>query len=240
MTIGQSLRVSIIVDERKGVLQVPADAILDMGEGPILTYVRDGKTVVLHPQPKTPHGGSIEVAGTDLKEGEPVIVDGGYNLPEGTLVKPAGEKETEDAKEEEPAKGASQGGGEGGGREMSVTMEPETNHHAPEGRGINLVARAKPYFGLIVLTTSLLTAFGIVAMLAHAQRHLSRSRVPADRRHRPDARPGCQGRRGGGSPGRSRRWSVSCWASCACVEIGPRRGPSSPSISPPAPTWFSA
>jgi HlyD family secretion protein len=106
LTIGQSLRVSIIVEERKGVLQVPADAVLDLGEGPILNVVRDGKTVVLHPQPKSPHGGSIEVAGTDLKEGEPVIVDGGYNLPAGTLVKPAGEKEKEDAKEEEPAKPA--------------------------------------------------------------------------------------------------------------------------------------
>jgi RND family efflux transporter MFP subunit len=106
LTIGQSLRVAIIVDERKGVLQVPVAAVLDLGEGPILNVVRDGKTVVLHPQPKTPHGGSIEVAGTDLKEGEPVIVDGGYNLPEGTPVKPAGEKEKEDAKKEEPAKAA--------------------------------------------------------------------------------------------------------------------------------------
>ena len=48
---------------------------------------------------------------------------------------------------------------------MSVTMEPETTHHASGAGGINLVARARPYFGLIVLTTSLLTAFGIVAML---------------------------------------------------------------------------
>jgi RND family efflux transporter MFP subunit len=104
LTIGQSVRVAIIVDERKGVLQVPADAVLDLGEGPILIVVRDGKTVSLHPQQKTPHGHSIEVAGTDLKEGEPVIVDGGYNLPEGTLVKPAGEKKDEE--DEEKAKPA--------------------------------------------------------------------------------------------------------------------------------------
>ncbi len=32
-------------------------------------------------------------------------------------------------------------------------------------RGLNLVALAKPYFGLIVLTTVLLTAFGVVSML---------------------------------------------------------------------------
>ena len=104
LTIGQSVRVAIVVDERKGVLQVPANAILDLGEGPILNVVRDGKTVVLHPQQKTPRGHSIEVAGTDLKDGEAVIVEGGYNLPEGTLVKPAGEKK--DAKDDEPAKAA--------------------------------------------------------------------------------------------------------------------------------------
>lgn len=105
LTVGQSVRVSIIVDERKGVLQVPADAVLDLGEGPILNVVRDGKTVVLHPQPKTPHGGSIEVVGTDLKEGELVILEGGYNLPEGTPVKLAGEKE-DATKEGEPTKPA--------------------------------------------------------------------------------------------------------------------------------------
>jgi multidrug efflux pump subunit AcrA (membrane-fusion protein) len=106
LTIGQSVRVAIIVDERKGVLQVPADAVLDLGEGPILNVVRDGKTVVLHPQLKTPHGRSIEVAGTDLKEGELVILEGGYNLPEGTLVKTAGEKK--DNKDEEPATAANE------------------------------------------------------------------------------------------------------------------------------------
>jgi AcrB/AcrD/AcrF family len=48
---------------------------------------------------------------------------------------------------------------------MSLIAEPETEHHERATRGINLVALARPYFGLIVLTTSLLTAFGIVAML---------------------------------------------------------------------------
>ena len=98
LTIGQSIRVSIIVDERKGVLQVPAVAILDLGEGPVLGIVRDGKSVVLHPEVKTPHQGWIEISGTDLKEGEPVIIDGGYNLPEQTRVKVSNEKG--EAKEE--------------------------------------------------------------------------------------------------------------------------------------------
>ena len=49
---------------------------------------------------------------------------------------------------------------------MSLTSEPKTeNRSSFSGGGINLVARARPYFGLIVLTTGLLTAFGIVSML---------------------------------------------------------------------------
>jgi multidrug efflux pump subunit AcrA (membrane-fusion protein) len=101
LTIGQSVQVSIIVEERKSVLQVPVAAVLDLGEGPVLSIVRDGKSVVLHPEVRTPHQGWIEVAGTDLKEGEPVIVEGGYNLPEKTPVKLSEEKA--EAKEETKA-----------------------------------------------------------------------------------------------------------------------------------------
>jgi CzcA family heavy metal efflux pump len=46
---------------------------------------------------------------------------------------------------------------------MSLTIEPETESRSSE-RGINLVALAKPYFGLIVLTTVLLTALGLYSM----------------------------------------------------------------------------
>ena len=77
-------------------LQAPAAAVLDLGEGPVLSVVRDGKVVVLHPEVGVSQGGWVEVRGTDLKEGEPVIVDGGYNLPVDTHVllaeaKPAAE-----------------------------------------------------------------------------------------------------------------------------------------------------
>jgi len=101
LTIGQSIRVSIIVEERKGVLQVPVAAVLELGEGPILCIVRDGKSVVLHPEVRTPHQGWMEILGTDLKEGELVIIEGGYNLPEQTPVKLANEKG--EAKEETKA-----------------------------------------------------------------------------------------------------------------------------------------
>jgi hypothetical protein len=79
------------VNERKNVLQVPAAAVLDLGEGPVLYVVRDGKSAALHPKVGTPHAGWVEALGTDLKEGEPVIVEGGYNLPEATPVKLASE-----------------------------------------------------------------------------------------------------------------------------------------------------
>ena len=92
LSIGQTVAVSITVDEQAGVLQVPSSSILDLGEGPILTVVRDGKTALLHPELGTMHEGWVAVSGTDLKAGELVVVDGGYNLPEGTPVDVAAEK----------------------------------------------------------------------------------------------------------------------------------------------------
>ncbi|HEV3163898.1 MAG TPA: efflux RND transporter permease subunit [Isosphaeraceae bacterium] len=52
---------------------------------------------------------------------------------------------------------------------MSLTLEPEAKERAPEPareRGINLVALARPYFGLIVVTTVMLTVLGLVCMRA--------------------------------------------------------------------------
>jgi multidrug efflux pump subunit AcrA (membrane-fusion protein) len=86
LSLGQTMGVTIVVNEHSGVLEVPAEAILDLGEGLVLSVVREGKTVVLHPEAGPPHGGWVAVSGIDLKEGEPVIVEGGYNLPEGTAV----------------------------------------------------------------------------------------------------------------------------------------------------------
>ena len=44
--------------------------------------------------------------------------------------------------------------------EASVHDQPQSQH-----RGINLVAAARPYFGLLMLTSLLLSAVGIYAML---------------------------------------------------------------------------
>jgi CzcA family heavy metal efflux pump len=47
---------------------------------------------------------------------------------------------------------------------MSLALEPEVLQE-PGRRGINLVALARPYFGMIVVTTMLLTGFGVYSML---------------------------------------------------------------------------
>lgn len=105
LVIGQSIRLSVVVEEHKAALQVPTAAILDLGEGPVLSVVREGKSVVLHPEVGDAQGGWTEVAGIDLKPGEPVIVEGGYNLPEKTAVKVADAEGEEKQPEDGEAKG---------------------------------------------------------------------------------------------------------------------------------------
>ena len=86
LTIGQPVRVSIAVDEARDMLQVPVAALYDLGEGPILNVVRDGQVEALSPEVGTSRAGWVAVGGTDLEAGEPVIVEGGYNLPAETPV----------------------------------------------------------------------------------------------------------------------------------------------------------
>jgi multidrug efflux pump subunit AcrA (membrane-fusion protein) len=87
LAVGQSVQVVIDRGERSKVLQVPVEAVLDLGEGPVVGVVREGKSVVIHPKVGVARDGWVAVTGTDLKEGELVIVEGGYSLPEGTPVK---------------------------------------------------------------------------------------------------------------------------------------------------------
>jgi CzcA family heavy metal efflux pump len=47
----------------------------------------------------------------------------------------------------------------------TLAPEPIVGHHASTTGRINLVAKARPYFSLIVLTTALLTIYGVVSML---------------------------------------------------------------------------
>ena len=77
---------TIVVNRRVDELVVPSLALIDLGEGPLLLVVREGKVVHLHPTSVATHGTWTIVAGTDLEPGEPVVVQGGFNLPEGTPV----------------------------------------------------------------------------------------------------------------------------------------------------------
>lgn len=86
LVVGQTLNMAILVEQPTPRLAVPVAAIHDEGQGSVITVVRDGKAVLLHPQLGATQSDWIAVSDTDLKEGEPVIVEGGYNLPEGTAV----------------------------------------------------------------------------------------------------------------------------------------------------------
>ena len=87
--VGQTLNLEIIIETTLKMLAVPQTAIHDEGEGPRVTVVREGKTVVLKPTLGAAHEGWVAVGGTDLKPGEPVAVEGAYNLPEGAEVQTA-------------------------------------------------------------------------------------------------------------------------------------------------------
>ena len=86
LAIGQTVGLSITVHAGVEVLSVPAEAIFDLGEGPVLCVVRDGEAIQLHPHLGDSHGGWVAVAGTDLEAGEMVVVEGGYNLEDETPV----------------------------------------------------------------------------------------------------------------------------------------------------------
>jgi RND family efflux transporter MFP subunit len=87
LVVGETIRVVIMATRRECVLAVPVAAINDVGEGSVLRVIRHGKAVALQPTLGTRDDGWVEVLGTDLKPGEPVIVEGGYNLPADSAVR---------------------------------------------------------------------------------------------------------------------------------------------------------
>jgi multidrug efflux pump subunit AcrA (membrane-fusion protein) len=95
LAIGQTVHVTIVIGQRAHALAVPLAAIHGDGDSAELRVVRDGKAVVLHPTLGIVQSGWVEVTGihnsekkeSELKEGEPVVVEGSYNLPEDTKVK---------------------------------------------------------------------------------------------------------------------------------------------------------
>jgi len=90
LTAGQTVEASIVVDAKDNVVAIPLAGLCDAGNGPVINIVREGKSTIAHPTLGIHDGSWAEILGTDsttpLKPGEPVIVEGGYNLPEGTAV----------------------------------------------------------------------------------------------------------------------------------------------------------
>ena len=89
--LGQSAWASITVNEKANALAIPKSACFDVGTDHVFSIVRDGKSVRAHPDLGLRDKHWVEVTGeglSDLKPGELIIVEGGYNLPEGNKVKP--------------------------------------------------------------------------------------------------------------------------------------------------------
>jgi HlyD family secretion protein len=100
--VGQTVAVAITVREKQAALVAPVAALFDLEDGALLTVVRGGKSVSLRPQIGIRDKQWVEVLGTDLKAGEPVITQGGWSLADGTAVQ-AKEKKTEPPADEADA-----------------------------------------------------------------------------------------------------------------------------------------
>jgi RND family efflux transporter MFP subunit len=84
LRLGQVIKATISVRKEQPAIAVPETALFDQGEGSLLAVVRDGKLQILHPEPGLSQAGWVAVAKTDLQEGEMVVTEGAYNVPEGT------------------------------------------------------------------------------------------------------------------------------------------------------------
>jgi multidrug efflux pump subunit AcrA (membrane-fusion protein) len=84
LRVGQVVKATITIGKAESAIVVPEAAIFDQGEGPLLAVVREGKLKLLHPELGPAEGGFVTVTKTDLREGELVVTEGAYNVPEGT------------------------------------------------------------------------------------------------------------------------------------------------------------
>jgi HlyD family secretion protein len=85
LALGLTVQVDFIVGERPEALVVPETAVVDFEGRPFVYVVRDGKAVRLAPTFGLRQQGLVEIQDA-LRAGEPVIVRGAYNLPDGIAV----------------------------------------------------------------------------------------------------------------------------------------------------------
>jgi RND family efflux transporter MFP subunit len=87
IALGTVLRVDFVVGIHQDTLAVPTSALVDFEGEPSLYVIRDGKAARIAPVLGVRQHGLVEVIADSLDEGEPVVTEGAYNLPEGTEVK---------------------------------------------------------------------------------------------------------------------------------------------------------
>lgn len=106
LKVGSLARARITLDLHRGVLVVPREALLGGADGPAVELVKDGKALRVAVQPGVQDGGSIELL-SGVTEGQQVIVQGAYAVPDGTPVAqapaPGGEEAVKDVKNAAPA-----------------------------------------------------------------------------------------------------------------------------------------
>ena len=166
LTLGESTRVSITLAEAPSVLMVPALAVVDKGEG-----VESERRPRREGRRPASQGGRSAARGLGGRHRH--RPQGGRAGDRRGGVQPArrhaGERRRAGEGKGEGEAGRQEGRGRGGVEPMSTTTlatEAESGASGGPGKGgVNLVALARPYFGLIVLTTILLTVFGVISML---------------------------------------------------------------------------
>ncbi len=137
--VGQVVSAEITVNEKSDVLAAPIAALFDVGDGTVIDIIRDGKSVRVQPEIGIRDKHWVEIAGVDIKDppkpGEMAVVEGGYNLPEGTPVK-IKEKADEEAKpaDEKAVEGAAAKDEKAAPAE-SKAKPKETATPAPDGGG---------------------------------------------------------------------------------------------------------
>ncbi len=116
LKVGSLARARITLDLHRGALLVPREALLGGAQGPAVELVKDGKALRTAVQPGYQDGGFVELVARvnqgvnqGVSEGQQVIVQGAYAVPDGTPVaqaEPAGaEAAAEGVKEAAPPPG---------------------------------------------------------------------------------------------------------------------------------------
>jgi HlyD family secretion protein len=134
---GQVVKAIVVLKNEEPQIAVPEAAIFDQGEGPLLAVVREGKIKLLHPELGATDGGNVAVAKTDLKEGEPVVVEGAYGVADDTEAKvlPAESKDKGESKDaaESKDKGEPKGKDESKDKDESKGAPESKDKAEPKG-----------------------------------------------------------------------------------------------------------